>query len=219
MKNTYWIEEWAKIRQDEVVRLPETFKVHECFIKFISKEDFITAFKEIWDIYINIYGDIAKFPEIFGMPLYKPEDFNYFTKQARDSRSAAYRPFILLYNLLISGDFQNGEFIMDVAKFKSVNKVKNVHILFEKLSDYGFLFEGLKNYKVTNQNISMSYNDNANVMFVLKLMADKAYSTNRFEDFLCCHYKLFHNDMNSADYGYNAMLSLIKCTLRKNRNL
>lgn len=204
MKNTYWIEEWAKIRQDEVVRLPETFKVHECFIKFISKEDFITAFKEIWDIYINIYGDIAKFPEIFGMPLYKPEDFNYFTKQARDSRSAAYRPFILLYNLLISGDFQNGEFIMDVAKFKSVNKVKNIHILFERLSDYGFLFEGLKNYRVTNQNISMSYNDNANVMFVLKLMADKAYSTNRFEDFLCCHYKLFYNDMNSADYGYNA---------------
>lgn len=65
-------------------------------------------------------------------------------------------------------------------------------------------FEGLKNYKVTNQSILMSYADNTNIMSVLKLMADKAYKTNRLDDFICCYYKLFQNDMNSADYGYSA---------------
>jgi len=204
MENIYWIEEWAKIRQDEVVCLVPEFEIHECFLKNISKEDFEAAFREIWNIYINIYGDIVKIPEAFGMPLYKVEDFNSFTAQARESRSAAYRPFILLYNLLISGDFQRDVFIVDIANFKSINKVKNVHILFEKLSDYGFFFEGLKNYKVTSQSISILYLDNENVLPVLKLMADKAHITNRLDDFLCCHYKLFKDDMNTVSYGYGA---------------
>ena len=69
MEYTYWIEEWAKIRQDEVVRLPSSFDVDESFLKHISKVYFETAFREIWDMYIDIYGDIAKLPETFGMPL------------------------------------------------------------------------------------------------------------------------------------------------------
>ncbi|WP_313563477.1 hypothetical protein [Ruminiclostridium cellobioparum] len=204
MENIYWIQEWAKVRQDEVVRLPENFDVHECFLKLVSKADFEIAFREIWGIYTSIYSDIAKFPETFGMPLYKPEDFNCFTTQARDSRNAAYRPFSLLYNLLISGDFQNGDFLIDVTDFKAINKIKNVHHLFKRLGDYGFFFEGLKNYKVTNQRILMFYPDNANIMHVLKLMADKAYITSRLNDFYCCHYKLFQDDMNTVNYGNSA---------------
>jgi len=204
MENIYWIEEWAKIRQDEVVRLPRGFDVHRCFLKHISKSDFEAAFREIWAMYISIYSDIAKVPEDFGMPLYKPEDYNSFTAQARDSRNAAYRPFNLLYNLLISGDFKNGDFTIDAANFKAINKVKNIHILFERLSDYGLFFEGLKNYKVTNQSISMFYPDNTNVIAVLKLMADKTHITNRLNDFFCCHYRLFQDDMNTANYGNGA---------------
>lgn len=204
MDNVYWIQEWAKIRADEVVRLPEVFKLHECFLIYISKADFRSAFKEIWDMYIRIYSDISKFPEAFEMPLYKPEDFNYFTAQARDSRSAAYRPFHLLYNLLISGAFQNGEFVIDTSGFRAINKVKNIPVLFKRLGDYGFFFDGLKNYKTVNQSISMYYSDNENVMQVLKLMADKANAVNRYNDFLCCHYRLFQDDMSTAGYGQSA---------------
>lgn len=201
MGDIYWIHEWAKVRRDEVVRLPEHFNVHEYFLKLMSKEDFEAAFKEVWDMYIKIYDDIARFPEAFGMPLYKPEEYNYFTSQARDSRSAAYRPFNLLYNLLISGDFQNGSFVIDVANFKAINKVRNVYIFFERFGNYGLFFEGLKNFKVTTQNITMSYPDNENVLHVLKLMADKAHALNRLNDFLCCHYMLFEDDMTVANYG------------------
>lgn len=204
MGYTYYIEEWAEIRQKEVVRFPSEFQVHECFLKNLSEEDFQAAFREIHGMYFSIYGDIARLPQAFGMPLFKAEEFNDFTVQARDSRSAAYRPFNLLYNLLISGDFQNEDFIVDTASFKAINKVKNVHILFERLSDYGLFFEGLKNYKVTGQNIIMSYPDNSKVLQVLKHMADKAHNTNRLNDFFCCHYRLFVDDMNTANYGYGA---------------
>lgn len=204
MENIYWVEEWAKIRQNEVVRLPKSFKIHEDFLGHISTEDFETAFREIWEIYINIYGDIAKSPETFGMPLYEIKNYNSFTTQARDSRNAPYRPFHLLYNLLASGSFHNGDFIIDISNFKAVNKVRNSNILLKRLSDYGFFFEGLKNYKVTNQNISMFYPNNNGVMLVLKLMAEKAHTTNRLNDFFSCHYKLFQDDMKTANYGMGA---------------
>ncbi|MDF2986255.1 MAG: hypothetical protein K0R50_1765 [Eubacterium sp.] len=204
MESIYWIQEWATIRQNEVVRLPESFDVDECFLRHMSKEDLYTAFREIWGMYTGIYGDIASNPEVFGMPLYKPEEYSCFTAQARDSRSAAYRPFSLLYNLLISGDFQNDDFLIDANCFKEINKVKNVHILFERLTDYGLCFQGLKNYKVAGRIILMSYPDNRNVISVLKLMADKAHATNRQKDFLCCHYKLLQDDMNTVNYGYGA---------------
>ncbi len=204
MEDIYWIHEWAKIRQDEVVRLPDSFDVHSCFLGCISRADFDFTFKEIWNMYVNMYGDIAKSPDIFGMPLYKPEEHNYFSTQARDSRGAAYRPFQVLYNILNTGEFSGGDFIVNINNFKAINKVKNTHIIFERLGDYGFFFEGLKNYKVTNQDITMIYPDNSNFILVLKLMADKAYKTNRLEDFFCCHYKLFEDDMNTMNYGHGA---------------
>lgn len=183
MEKIYWVQEWAKIRQDEVVRLPDSFDVHSCFLNSVSRAEFDSVFDEIWNMYVDIYGDIIESPERFGMPLYKTEEYNCFSAQARESRIAPYRPFHLLYNMLISGDHVNGDFIVDVRKFKIVNKVKNIHILFERLSDYGFYFEGLKNYKVINQDITMSYPDNPNLILVLKLIADKADNTDRLEDF------------------------------------
>ena len=204
MESIYIIQEWAKVRQDEVVRLPESIEVNECFLNNMAKADFDFAFKEIWNIFVNIYGDISELPETFAMPMYKSKDYNYSTKEARESRSAAYRPFNLLYNLLISGDLYNGTLIVNTDKFKLIKGVKNIPALFERLTDYGFSFEGLKNYKVINEQINISYVDSGHVLSVLKLMADKANITNRLNDFYCCHYKLFQDDMRTVNYGYGA---------------
>ena len=69
MEKIYWIHEWAKIRQDEVVRLPDSFNVHSCFLNSISRAEFDSVFKEIWNMYVHIYGDILKAPERFGYTL------------------------------------------------------------------------------------------------------------------------------------------------------
>lgn len=204
MESTYWIQEWARVRQNEVVRLPENLEIHDCFLKHMSKASFVSAFKEIWSMVIKLHGDIAEFPETFAMPLYKPEDYHYFTNQARESRKAAYRPIKLLYNLLISGDLHNEMLVVDSKAFKEINDIKNAHILLERLCDYGFCFEGLKNFKVTEQDILVSYPDSPRVLIVLKLLADKAYKTNRLHDFTCCHYKLLQDDWTAASYGYGA---------------
>lgn len=201
MDYNYWVQEWAKIRQDEVVRLPEKFVINNYFINIMPKADIIDAFKQIWNLYIDIYGDISKNPQLFGMPLYSSKDYNEFTKQARDSRNAPYRIFKFLYNLLINGQMQNDTLVVDAFKFKESNDVKNIHIFFERLQDYGFSFEGLKNFKIADKFINISYHDNHNVLVLLKLMADKARINDRLNDFMCCHYKLFQDDMNTINYG------------------
>lgn len=204
LENIYWVQEWAKVRQDEVVRLPDRFEIHNNFLKHMPKEEFESAFQEVWNTFTNIYGNIAEFPETFRMPLYKSLEYNYSTGEARESRSAAYRPLKLLYYLLIAGNLHNGTIAVDVNEFKAVNDVKNIPIIFERLGDYGFYFDGLKNYKIAGEIIYVSCPDNLQVLTVLKLMADKAHITNRINDFLTCHYKLFQDDMNTVNYGHGA---------------
>lgn len=201
MKNIYWIQEWAKVRQAEVVQLPDSLEIHEGFLRHMSKEDFDSAFKEVWNMFTNIYGDIAEAPETFGMPMHRKEEYLYSTKEAREARSAAYRPIKLLYYLLIASELSTDNIIVEVSKFKAINDVKKLPIIFERLSDYGFYFEGLKDYKITGESISMEYPDNTQVLIVLKLLADKVNKTNRVNDFLACHYKLLQDDMNTVNYG------------------
>lgn len=204
MGSIYWIEEWAKVRQDEIVDVPTCIELHNCFLQDMSEEDFTTAFCSISDLFRNIYGDIHKKLVSFEMPMSKIEAYNSFTVEVRESRKAPYRPLKLLFNLLISGSLHNGVLTVNIDQFKAVNDVKNTRILFERLSDYGFYFEGLNGFKIKKINLELTYPDNANVLAVLKLMADKVNHTNRLNDFYTCHYKIFKDDLYTADYGLGA---------------
>ena len=204
MHDMYWVQEWARVRQKEIVRYPKGFLVHQSYTTMLSKEELFVAFEEVWNLYFEVYGEIIRLPELFGMPLHKIEDLNAFTRQARESRSAPYRPFYLLYNLVLSGEFQNSDFIVDIGKVRERNTIKNQRNIFKALENYGFTFEGLKNGKISKQDITIEYPDNKNVIIVLKYMAEKASATDNLNDFLSCHYKLFQDDVNTANYGDGA---------------
>jgi hypothetical protein len=204
MGNDYWISVWAKLRQDEVIRIPQDYTVHADFTHDSDDSEIKAVFKQINTLYTTIYGDIAVQPEDFGMPLHLKEQYRVFSQQWRDSGQAPYRPFALLYNLFICGDIVDGAVKVSFSRFKNVNKIKQTHFLFNKLADYGFAFEGLKNNKLANNDIIVSYPDNNILLLLLKSLADKAHNTNRLDDFLCCHFRLLQNDMNTADYGYGA---------------
>jgi hypothetical protein len=201
---SYWICDWAKLRQDEVIQLPDDYKIHQDFSKQMSEDDVKSAFSQIHSIFVNIYGDITKFPEEFCMPLHLKDKYRFFSQQWRDSGNAPYRPFMLLYYLFISGEVENQTIKVSSDKFKKMNTVKQIHSLFKKLEDYGFHFEGLKNYKLSKDDITISYSDNAAILLVLKILADKAFNTNRIGDFLCCHFRMLQDDMNTANYGLGA---------------
>jgi len=81
-----------------------------------------------------------------------------------------------------------------------------------------FTFKGLKNNKAANQNIAMFYPGNENVIPVLKLMAEKTQAADRLDDYLCCHYKLFQDDMNTVNYGFGADIVADKMHTREERD-
>ena len=204
MVQEYWVSVWAKRRRDEVVPVPPEYAVHRDFTADMGADDAREAFAMIRELFMNVYGDIAENPSAFGMPPYQKDAYRVFSQQWRDAGQAPYRPFILLYNLLAYGESAGQSVTVPHGIFKSINKVKQSHYLFDKLADYGFEFEGLKNNKPSGDDIIVSYPDNPGALRLLKLLAEKSKNAERLEDFLCCHFRLLQDDMHTVNYGYGA---------------
>jgi len=232
MSEEYWVSTWAKRRQDEVIRPPADYIIHSDFLRSMNEFEVRPAFLQINTLFQNIYNDIAWQPEEFGMPLHLKNEYRVFSKEWQDAGQAPYRPFILLYNLLVCSEVNSSELVVSIEKFKAIRpppkylsgidqKIKRQNFLFNKLADYGFIFDGLKNNKPVNNDITISYPDHPAMLQLLKLLADKAYSTktihnarslkpnedpqqrsvDRLCDFLCCHFRLLQDDMTTANYG------------------
>jgi hypothetical protein len=46
----FWIYDWAKLRQDEVIQLPDDYKIHQDFSKQMNEDDVKSAFSQIHSI-------------------------------------------------------------------------------------------------------------------------------------------------------------------------
>jgi hypothetical protein len=212
MNNLYWIYDWAGFRRDEIVRVPHEYAVHRDFSQLAGEDAVRETFLQLNNLYDRIYGDIAEKPEEFGMPLHVKNKYRHFSQQWRDSGQAPYRPFILLYNLLICGEIHESAVKVPIDAYMNFKyppkqlsgydrNVSKPHILFDKLTCYGFVFEGLKNFKTAGKDIFIHYTGNKSMMRLFKALADKANNVNRPGDFLCCSFRLLQDDMHTAGYG------------------
>ena len=210
MTNNYWVHDWAMFRRDEIIRIPQEYNIHKDFTVYAGEDDVKAAFSQLNSLCSDIYGDIAQSPEDFGMPMHLKDEYRVFSKQWNDSGQAPYRPFILLYHLFICGDISGNAITVSTEKFRGYKpppkhlsgieqKITNPHLLFNKLADYGFVFEGLRSGKPASSEIVISYPDNADLLILFKLLADKARNTNHLADFLCCSFRLMQNDMHTAE--------------------
>jgi len=211
MYTQYWIYPWTKFRKAEVVRVPAEYDIHPDFLQGFDESEIRSTFAELNRLYLEIFDGIMEVPDEFGMPLYEIEKYRWFSTEWRDSGTAPFRPFILLYNLLISGEMNNDELHVSIDKYGNIKsaprnlngstmKVRQAHFLFERLTDYGFVFEGLKNNKTTNENIIITYPDNVILLRLMKRLADKANNIGRLFDFLRCTFRLLADDIHTINY-------------------
>lgn len=178
MKEKYLVSEWALIRRNELVDIPDKLEIHPDFLREISHEEFESAFKEIGEIFYRIYSDMADAPQRFGLPLYKDDEFDYFSSQAREARTAPRNIFYFMFCLFTCGDFSGDTFIADTVKVREINKVKKTNILLEVLCDYGFVFGGIKKYSLSSGKcLEIGYPDNLNVIRSLSAVAKKVKNT------------------------------------------
>ena len=210
MENPYHINEWARVRRDELVDIPEEPKIHPHFLHTMDRPEFEAAFRTIWDLFYRIYDDISKMPEAFHMPLFLQSEFQAGSKQARQSRKAPWRPVDLLYYMALCSNVHHSFMHVNVHKFKENNTVKQIHTLLEPLTDYGFAFIGLAHFKIPGKldSFIVEYPDDPNVLTVLHLVAVKAANVgrnneiNRYtDDFASWNYRILEDDMHTIRYG------------------
>lgn len=173
------IGKWARVRRNELVDLPERITIHKDFLKELSEEEFEYSFRQIHELFYQIYTDMAEQPEQFGFPLYQLDEYDYFSKEAREARTLPWKPFYLLLELFAWGELQNGVVAVDMASFRKLNQVKKTDTVIRALEDYGFVFTGTKNGKLppAGSLLEIDYPDNRNILIVLSLTAKKTMNT------------------------------------------
>lgn len=209
----YIINEWALVRRNELADIPDKPQIHGDFMQSLSKERFYSAFCSMREIIYRMMTDISENPGHFNMPMAKAQETAYGEPIAQESRYAAFRPMKLLFLLFGSGSVKDGHLFVRSADFKKNNKIKKVHILLEAWSDYGFAYEGLKQYKPTSTapEFIVSYPDNPDIITVIGLMAQKVKSIPGLEKevlylshgdcFSTWSFRLFAEEMGK--YSYN----------------
>ncbi|MCL2577296.1 MAG: hypothetical protein FWE27_04515 [Defluviitaleaceae bacterium] len=120
MQNDYWIYDWAKFRQSEVVSVPKEYKIHSDFTLHADESEIRDAFTQINSLYSIIYGQIADTPEEFGMPMREKEKFRWFSKEWNESGKSPYNPFILLYQLFTCGNIDGNSVVVPINKYKDI---------------------------------------------------------------------------------------------------
>lgn len=178
MGDIYLISKWALIRRNELVDLPDKIEIHSDFLRNISKEEFESAFRQIHEMFYQIYTDMAESPEDFGFPIYGLEEYDYFSKEAREVRTMPWGVFYLLLCLFSCGEFKGNAFVADTAEVRKMNQTKKTNVLWKALCNYRFVFTGVKNYSLASgDKIEIEYPDNRNVLEVLSLVAKKVMKT------------------------------------------
>lgn len=180
------ISKWALVRRGERSVTPDSFEIHPDFLHILSREEFETAFRQIGAVFYQIMTDISDAPERFAMPIYEESETRYGAPEAQESRYAAWRPMKLLYAIFSHGHIYNYEFSVDIPAFKQASKIKNTHILLRALGDYGFVFSGLTQDKITPKimDFTVQYPDNPNIIVVMTKVAEKAAGVGA-EDLFC----------------------------------
>lgn len=178
MSDALLIRKWALIRRNELVDIPDKIEIHPDFLQKVSHEEFECAFRDIGLMFYQIYSDMAEDPQRFGLPLYKEDEYDYFSNQAREVRSAPWQLFYFLFCLFACGSFQENIFIADAVEVRKMNKAKKTNLLLKALCDYGFVFDGIRNYQLSSGNhLEIDYPDNRNVLEVLSAVSQKGKNT------------------------------------------
>jgi len=212
VKDKYWISHFAERRRDQLICVPSDYAVHADFSHLADEAEVRATFSRLHAFYSQIYEIMESSPDEFGMPMFLKAEYRNFSQQCRDAAQAAYRPFLLIYKLLTCGEIDGDSVRVSIRKFSDVKarpksetqvdeRLKNTHFLFQKFTDCGFVFEGLMKNKMTDSDIVIRYPDDTLLLYLWKMLADKAKNINDMIDFLCCSFRLLQDDMRTKSYS------------------
>lgn len=199
MEEKYYIQRIARKELNKIVEVPDGFEVSDKLLTEIDRSKFISAVKALHEVFKNIYKDVIIRPELYGIVCYEigsdekklKNTANYFSKMVR-----------MLTMMFQEVSETKDSLSIDVEKMKSF-KCRKLEYVLERLSEQGFVFEGLENgYDLKNINtIKIFYPSNPNVFRVLKVCGGLS----------CLDYTTLSDNKKlkeqSIDFIYNSLTS------------
>lgn len=168
----YHCQHQAEAFAQSILTVPEDYPLHAGLPK-----DFQVHFSELCDLAKEIYMDMAKQPENYGLMLVDIESKDH--NLVRDGYRTVHRLVDTLSNLSNCGKLNNHQLIVDAEEFKKALKKGTGHVsgpvpkyelIFSRLVDFGFSisdFEG-KPFGKKVESFIVEYPDSPEIMDAIK---------------------------------------------------
>jgi len=176
MEYKYHCQHQAESFAKSIIPVPENYPLRGGL-----PEDFRTHFKRLCELAKNIYSDMAKQPEAFGLMLIDIESKD--NNLARDGYRSIHRFVDTLSNFSRCGEVKNHQLIVSAPLFKESmrkrhgavsNPVSKYELILSRLVDFGFVisdFDG-KPFGKTVESFIVEYPEYPDIIDTMKTYCD-----------------------------------------------
>ena len=133
---------------DHIIEVPDDFDVNPACLYGIDKADFIAGLKTLTAALKSIYADMIESPADYGFPLVEDIEYSPFNPKAAESKHTVHRLIAILHTLVNCGELKsdgihadNKTFTAACKPLKSMMKISNAKMIFEKLRAFGFTYD------------------------------------------------------------------------------
>ena len=195
---------------DFMIPIPDIFNVNEKYLYDCDETDFIYGFKNLSEIISNIYTDIIKSPDEYGLSLVPDINYGVFNPKANQSSNYARSLMSLLRIIGQTGEFINGELTVSIDLYNSMiktlkpkYKIPKPNMIIKKLFDFRFFiseFNG-KSFAKDIKYFVISYPDNP---YIIKALKGYTMTEIKTFEFFSLHYYLVSKP-DTIPYNQNSI--------------
>lgn len=177
MKHIYHVQEQVVKYYQHIPYTPKDVTISQDLLFGIQRHQFIEAFQQFTELMRNMYRDMEKKPEEYGLLIIDINQVNE-NKEEGNLAKASWRSIKRLGDMMLEigrlGELINGALKIRIVPFKTaVKKINMVHLLLNRLIDFGFALGGYNDNKfVKNEEFfTVSYPESPFVMNAVKAYA------------------------------------------------
>lgn len=196
MENIYHVQNEVQTYYRHISNVPNTFKVDSDLLFGMHEEKFLESFRYFTDLVKQMYMDMEKRPDQYGLLLY---DINKENKKkeegnlAKASWRSVKRLGDVIGNLGRLGEIEGDSLKIPLAPLKKeLAKIQKSYLLINRLIDFGFAFTNYEEDKFVKgaEDSSLSYMKYPQLVKVIKAYSvSKPFNDNDPHEFYYFDYK------------------------------
>ena len=204
MEYKYHIQQQAEYFARAIIPVPQNYPLREGL-----PDDFPVHFAKLCELTHEMYLDMAKRPDAYGLKLISIEIDDHHAVRA--AKNTLHRLFDTLLRLCQCGVLENHSLIVSAEQFKNAckkgqgavsNPIPKYELILSRLTDFGFTFSDFsdKPFAKTVDTFTVEYPDAPEIIDTLKIYCDcrdnikieaaKGNGNNFHHNFYLCDYKI-----------------------------